>query len=328
MTSTTGALLGPGREFERIRTLLADLPAAPGVRVGPGEDDAAVLADGLVLSTDLSIEGVHFRLDWITAEEAGWRAAMAALSDLAAMAAAPVGILASVAVPGDGDLALPVMAGVRGAASRVGAPLLGGDLTRSPGPVVVDLTVVGRTEAPLLRRGARVGDEVWVTGRLGWAAAAVRDWLQDRSPIPAAREAFLRPTPRIAEAQWLVAAGATAGLDLSDGLAGDAGHLAAASGVAILLEARALAGLAPPGLEGLDLTLHGGEDYELVVTAPPGCLGPRVEEFVKKFHLSVSRVGTVEEGQGVLLLPATGEGAAPVPRGGWDAFRDATEPKP
>lgn len=324
MTSDASTPLGPGREFDRIRTILEDLPKAPGVVVGPG-DDAAVLEDGLVLSTDLSIEGVHFRLDWISPEQAGWRGAMAALSDLAAMAATPVGILASVAVPGDGALALPVMEGVRGAALEVGVPLLGGDLTRSPGPVVMDFTVVGRTQSPLLRRGARVGDDVWVTGRLGWAAAAVQGWLRGERPTPEAREAFLRPTPRLGEARWLVDAGATAGMDLSDGLAGDAGHLAAASGVGILLEARALEGLAPPGVDGLSLALHGGEDYELVLTAPPGQWGPRVEEFQKKFHLKVSRVGTVVEGQGVLLLPVTGEDAAPVSHGGWDAFRASAE---
>jgi len=301
---------------------------APGVRLGPG-DDAAILEDGVVLSTDLSVEGIHFRLDWITAEEAGWRAAAAALSDLAAMAAVPAGILASVAVPGDGRLALALMEGVRGAAAKAGAPLLGGDLTRSPGPVMLDLTVVGRVTHPLLRRGARVGDGVWVTGGLGWAGAAVKAWMAGGEPAPEARQAFLHPEPRIKEALWLVeVAGATAGMDLSDGLAGDAGHLAAASEVGVVLWSRALKRLAPPGPQGLDLALHAGEDYELLITLPPDFSPERVDQFHEKFDLTLTRVGKVVEGQGVLLLPESGGEATPLPRGGWDAFRDATEPRP
>lgn len=327
MTKTPLTRMGPGREFDRIRQILSDLPPAPGVQVGPG-DDAAVLAEGVVLSTDLSVEGVHFRLDWISAEEAGWRATCAALSDLAAMGAAPAGILASVAVPGDGSLALEVMQGVRGAAAEHGAPLLGGDLTRSPGPMVVDVAVVGRTTAPLLRSGARVGDEVWVTGRLGWAGSAVQAWMRGDKPCAESREAFLRPRPRLPEAQWLVEAGATAGQDLSDGLAGDAGHLAAASGVGIFLWGKALEPLAPPSKDGVSLALHAGEDYELLVTFPEGVLPPRVEEFRKKFHLSLTRVGTVIEGSGVLLLPGAGGEATPVSHGGWDAFRPSAESRP
>jgi thiamine-monophosphate kinase len=320
--------LGPGKEFDRIRSILKDLPRGEGVRLGPG-DDGAILAEGIVLSTDLSVEGVHFRLDWITAEEAGWRAAAAALSDLAAMGATPAGILASVAVPGEGELALALMEGVRGAAAAVGAPLLGGDLTRSPGPILIDLTVVGRVQNPLLRRGARTGDGVWVTGSLGWAGAAVQAWMAGQAPTPESRGAFLRPVPRIQEAQWLVeVAGATAGMDLSDGLAGDAGHLASASGVGIMLWSRALEGLAPPGPGGVDLALRAGEDYELLVTLPPDFSPERVDQFREKFDLTLTRVGKVVEEPGVWLLPASGGAAAPVPRGGWDAFRDATEPMP
>jgi thiamine-monophosphate kinase len=324
--------LGPGREFDRIRGFLAGLgdPGSP-VLVGPG-DDAAVLEDGLVISTDLSVEGIHFRLDWIRAREAGCRAALAALSDLAAMAAQPLGMLASVAAAtGDrgSDAASELMGGIREAAEVVGAPLLGGDLTRSPGPLLVDVVVLGRTGPPLLRSGAREGDELWVTGTLGAAAGAVTLWNSGAEPPPPLRATFLRPLPRIREAVWLLEAGARAGLDLSDGLAGDAGHLAAASGVRVTLDAGAipvapaLSGLdLPRGQDPLDLALHGGEDYELLVAAPPGLLGPRVEEFAELFDLSLTRVGVVGPGLGVELIPPGGGAARPLARGGFDHFAE------
>ncbi|HLL81306.1 MAG TPA: AIR synthase related protein, partial [Longimicrobium sp.] len=130
-------LLGPGAEFDLIRRFLA--PAQAGrqdVRVGPGDDGAVVAGEGIVLSSDLSVEEVHFRRDWLGPEGIGYRAAAAALSDLAAMAARPIGVLGSLAVPARdaGDYAVAVMEGVRRAAESVGAVLLGGDLTRSPGP--------------------------------------------------------------------------------------------------------------------------------------------------------------------------------------------------
>jgi thiamine-monophosphate kinase len=338
-----GTPLGPGAEFDRIRGFLQGLPVPAGVRVGPG-DDAAVLADGTVLSTDLSVEGIHFRLDWISPEEAGWRATAAALSDLAAMAAAPVGILVSVAVPRPGDLADALMAGVRAAAEAARAPLLGGDLTRSPGPALVDVVAVGRTDAPLLRSGARPGDELWVTGRLGAAAAAVEAWVRGAAPHSEAREAFARPRPRIDEARWLAGAlGATAGIDLSDGLAGDAGHLAAASGVGVELDAAGLGAVAWTGGGGepalsrepagthpsspspalspaLRRALHGGEDYELLVALPPGVGARGVEEFRQRFDLVLSPVGCVVPGSGVHLRPEGGGAPVPLARGGWDHF--------
>jgi len=319
--------LGPGGEFDRIRGILGGMPPhGPDVRLGPG-DDACILADGWVISTDLSVEGVHFRLDWIGAAEAGYRAAAAGLSDLAAMAAEPVGILVSIGAPGDGGLAEQAMEGVKEVARSCGASLLGGDLTRSPGPLVIDVVSVGRTADPLVRTGARAGDEIWVTGHLGGAAAAAALWQGKKSVPEALRRAFSAPKPRLSEARWLRAAGVRAGLDLSDGIAGDAAHLAAASQVRVVLEegslplhpALAVAEL-PPDVTGLSLALHGGEDYELLVAAPPGLLAPRLEEFARQFDLVLSRVGRVVAGEGVFL-----ETVAPGPprrleRGGYDHF--------
>jgi len=319
-----------------VRQFLAGLPApGPEVLVGPG-DDAAVLRDGLVISTDLAVEGVHFRLDWISPEEAGYRAAIGALSDLAAMGASPVGMLASVAVPSgtDGaDAGQELMRGVRSASVEAGGALLGGDLTRSPGPLLVDVVVLGRTARPLLRSGVRPGDELWVTGVLGGAAGAVAVWGSGGEPPRSLRTAFARPVARIPESGWLVEAGVRGGLDLSDGLAGDAAHLAAAASVAVRLEADLVpvhpdlaSGVLPAGVEPLALALHGGDDYELLVAAPPGALAPRVEEFLELFDLVLTRVGRVGEGSGVEIVPPGGGSPRPLARGGFDHFREGVWP--
>jgi thiamine-monophosphate kinase len=319
--------LGAVGEFERIRAFLRGAPPLPGsVVVGPG-DDAAVLADGTVLSTDLAIEGVHFRLDWITAEEAGYRSAASAVSDLAAMAADPIGVLVSVAAPGDGELAEQAMAGVKRLAADVGAALLGGDLTRSPGPLLLDVVSVGRTDRALLRSGAAAGDELWVTGALGAAAAAVALWNSGRAvPVPL-RDAFARPRPRLREARWLVNAGATSGIDVSDGIAGDAAHIAAASGVAVVLERDALPVhtalhdvALPEGRDAITLALHGGDDYEILVGAPAGRLGLRAQEFARTFGVPLTRVGRVESGEGAFLETARPPAIVPLARGGFDHF--------
>ena len=303
-----GIPLGPGREFDLIRKLAGPQePLPPGVVLGPG-DDCAILAGGLVASVDLSVEGVHFQRGWISLKEAGYRAAAAALSDLAAMAAEPVGVLLSMAVPPEEveEAAAAIQEGALEACRREGVLILGGDLSRSPGPVMMDVVVLGRTPRPLLRSGSRPGDEVWVTGWLGMSGAAVEAWKAGGSPPPALREAFARPQPRIREALWLAErVPMNAGIDLSDGLAGDAGHLATASGVALILELEALP--LSPDLEShlgsredsLHLALRGGEDYELCVTAAPGALGPFVETFTREFGLPLTRVGRVVEGTGV-----------------------------
>lgn len=301
--------LGPGREFDLIRRFLADAgPDAPGVELGPGDDCALFSADRVAISSDLSLEGVHFRRDWIGPEEIGYRAAAAALSDLAAMAARPIGILSSVAVPaGDlPDYAVSLSVGMREAAAEVGASVLGGDVARSPGPIVLDVTVVGEATRPVLRSGARVGDAVWVTGRLGGAAAAVRAWLDGEEPDPKAREAYARPRPRTREARWLAERGVpSAMLDLSDGLAGDLAHLAAASNVGILLEPERVP-VHPAAREGtaseddaLRLALGGGEDYELCFAAPPGAVEEIRTMFEESFAVPLSRVGEVVSGEGV-----------------------------
>jgi thiamine-monophosphate kinase len=298
--------LGPGREFDRIRAIARAL----GTRASGLGDDCALLPAGsgtLALSTDVSVENVHFRLDWLSLEEVGWRAAAAALSDLAGEAAQPEGMLVALVAPASAsevDLSA-VMSGAGSAGATVGAPVIGGDL--STGPVwSVTVTVVGRTASPVTRAGARPGDGLWVTGVLGGARAALEAWRRGVRPESVARAAFAHPEPRIGAGQWLAARGAHAMLDLSDGLGGDAEHLAAASGVALKLALDRLP-IAPDAVaeaRRLDLPVQqfaaeGGEDYELLA-ALPGEFGPtHAREFQRECGIALTRVGEVEQGSGV-----------------------------
>lgn len=328
--STPSGPLGPGREFDLIRSLTAGLPPdGPGVLLGPG-DDAAVLDGGWVVSCDLSIENVHFRRDWMHPESAGGRAVRAALSDLAAMAAEPVGILVALAgseADHRSGLLESVGRGARAAAAACGAALLGGDVTRSPGPLVVDVIALGRTEAPLRRSGAHPGDDLWVTGRLGGAGTAVRLLARGQVPVPLLQDAYLRPTPRLAEARWLAATGEVRALiDLSDGLSGDAGHLAAASGVEVEVDADTI----PVGaevLEALDpaealaAAVAAGEDYELLFAATPAFAG-RQAAFRERFpDVELTRIGAVHgAGRGGPRASFTRRGREWTPPPGFDHF--------
>lgn len=322
--------LGRGVEFDLIRRFLVEQGGpGPDVSVGPGDDCAVVDAGRIALSLDMAIEGVHFQRDWLSAEEIGYRAAAAALSDLAAVAARPVGVLASLGVTaGDAGAVGPlIMRGVGAAAAEVGAALLGGDLTRSTGPIVLDVAVAGSVARPALRNGAQPGDSLWVTGWLGGAAVAVEAWRAGQTPSPAARAAFARPPLRIEEAVWLQGRGLVRALiDLSDGLAGDAGHLAAASGVGVLLDAARLP-LHPalnelPSDRALDLALYGGEDYELLIAANDGAVDPHAAAFDRTFDVPLTRVGSVTAGAGVTLRHADGKESSV--ETGFDHFRQAT----
>jgi thiamine-monophosphate kinase len=325
--------LAPGLEFDLIRRFLAG-GAGEGtradVRVGVGADCAGRAGNGIALSTDMSVEGVHFRRDWLAPREIGWRAAAAALSDLAAIAARPIGILVSLGVPKEdaGDFAVEVMEGCREAAEYAGGTLLGGDLARSPGPLVVDVTVVGEAPRPVLRSGARHGDEVWVTGDLGGSAACVEALLAGKAPHPGARERFAHPVPRVREAQWLLGRGVpTAMVDLSDGLAGDACHLAAASGVAVLLVPELIpvhpAARRRSRPRTLQLALGGGEDYELCFTAPVGSVQPHEAAFRRAFGVRLSCVGRLGGGDGVWFVDAEGHRTSPG-IDGWQHFGGET----
>jgi thiamine-monophosphate kinase len=253
-----------------------------GVVLGIG-DDAAVLDDGTVVSTDVLIDGVHFELGRSSARDIGHRAATANLSDLAAMGARPVALLAAFGLPAGFADAAEIAAGMR----EHGVPVAGGDLSRSP-VLVVSVTALGRAERPVLRSGGRPGDLLAVTGRLGGQAAS--------------RYAG-RVTPR-SEEGCALATVATAMIDLSDGIASDAGRLARASGVGAVVELERLP--RAPGAT-IEQAATGGEDYELLVALPAGVEAP----------VPLTVVGRLTEERDVVLVDATG---APQPLRGWDHF--------
>ena len=309
--------IGPVDERELVRRLVSiGWRGSRAVRLGPG-DDAAFLRGGLVLSTDMAVEGVHFRLDWITAEEAGFRAGAAALSDLAAMGARPEALLVSLAVPAEPSLAVELQRGVRNAGDRVGVAIIGGDVSRSPGPAVADVVAVGRARTVVTRGGAEVGQGVWVSGSLGAAAAAVTAWEAGKEAGPRARGRFVAPPDRVPLGLALAAPGlAAAMIDISDGLVSDAGRVAEASGVLIAIDTGAVP--VDAGAEDLNLALQGGEDYELMFTAPAGA-EPRIRALGQEMAVTLTRIGRVEEGTGVVLEDRRGRRSARG-RGGYDHF--------
>lgn len=321
-------------ELERVALLerLLSPRAAPGVLVGIG-DDAAVLDGGLVWTIDAQVDGTHFRLDWLAWDDVGFRSFMAAASDLAAMGARPMAALSSLELAADvDDAALEALARGQAEAARVvGAPVVGGNLARSA-TTSVTTTLLGRAERPLLRRGARPGDAVWIAGAVGLAAAGLaacmrtaRECMDDARVAPAL-EAWRRPRARIDDGLAAAAAGASAAIDVSDGLARDAAHVAEASGVTIALDAAALvahgggalAGAAAAvGRDALDLALHGGEDYAVVAT----CAAP-----IPGF----SRIGRVAPRGPDPIVLVTPDGERPLAPGGFDHFevRDASRRSP
>lgn len=313
--------LGPGGEFDRLRAIFAALGAA-GRDLG---DDCALLSVGgrtLAISIDLSLEGVHFRTDWLAFKEIGWRATAAALSDLAAEGAQPLGVLVSLGIPGNvqratsnASPAVQIMAGVGAAARSVGARVLGGDLARSA-RYLVDVCVLGLAARPVRRSGARPGDGLWVTGRLGGAGLALAAFRAGRGGrlAPALRRRFARPVPRIAAGRWLARRGARAMIDISDGLTGDAGHLAAASGVGIAIALQRVPcwpAVTPRA------AARSGEEYELLVAMPRsfGAVGARA--FRRATGLSLTRIGACTAGRGLRI---TDDGRLITPPPGFDHF--------
>jgi thiamine-monophosphate kinase len=309
MSANTG--LGPGGEFDVVRRLLALWgDAASGVG-----DDAAVLdipaGERLVVSADSSVENVHFRREWLSAHAIGWRTTAAALSDLAAMAATPLGVLVSLSLPERWRDDLEELArGMGDAVLAARTTIVGGDLTTA-GELTIAITVLGHAATPLARSGARAGDTLYVTGALGAPRAAIAALLRGEEPAPPLRARFEHPVPRLAESRWLAANGAHAGVDISDGLAGDAAHLAAASGVGIALRLDALpvvAGLAP-----LD-AVASGEEYELLVAAS----SIDTAAFEREFGVPLTAIGKVERGEPGVRAWLAGERVA-LP-GGFDHF--------
>jgi thiamine-monophosphate kinase len=268
------------------------------VEVGIGDDAAVLKPKGrLVWTVDTAVEHVHFERAWLTLADLGWRSFQAAASDLCAMAGTPIAALSSVIFPANfGAAELNQLArGQRAAARALGCQIVGGNLSRGS-ELSVTTTLLGEAARPVLRSGAKPGDELWLCGDLGLAAAGLR--LLQRGVLRSngaaagrALRAFRRPRAQLA-AGLSLARRAHAAIDISDGLAGDAGHLARASGVRLLFVVRALESTLSPSfralatlleLPALELALYGGEDYALLAAGPSrarpdgACLVGRVE---------------------------------------------------
>jgi thiamine-monophosphate kinase len=310
-------------EFDRIRRLAARFRGPPSPAVGIG-DDAAVLprVDGpLVVTVDASVEHVHFRRGWASLDRLAARAVHAAASDLAAMGADPSrpggGLLFALDLPSDLHASQfdAIIDGLACGAESLSAPVLGGNLTRSGASALsITTTAMGVADAPLLRSGARAGDNVFVFGTVGGARVGVEALLagREREPVLAPFvERWLAPRAQIREG-LSIAALASACIDLSDGLAQDAAHIAEQSSVGIELEADAILldhlqveASRALGFDPIDLALRGGEDYVLLFTARR----ERVE--------GATRIGRVVKGRGVHVLRDGVRLRAP---SGWDHF--------
>jgi thiamine-monophosphate kinase len=308
----------PLGEFDLIARIRSRTSAHARVPLGIGDDCAALTSTSgrdLLVTTDMLMDGRHFRLDECTAEEAGHKALAVNLSDIAAMAGRPLAAFVAVALPRDraAELAEGLEAGMRPLAERFGVALAGGDTNAWDGPLVVCVTLVGEAipPGPVKRSGARVGDIVVVTGPLGGSIMG----------------RHLRPTPRIAEAQALHrAAPLHALIDISDGLAADLGHILEESGgLGAVLVAENVPihedtfRLAPrDGRAPLEHALGDGEDFELCATLDPAdaaCLLAQPPPGVSLF-----RVGTITAQPGLRLLGQDGI-ERPIDRLGFDHFR-------
>ena len=314
--------MGAG-EFDLIARIRARVATRADVVLGIG-DDAALLAPPpgrqLVVTADTLNDGVHFPRGTSPAD-VGWKALAVNLSDLASMGAEPAWCTLSLSLPqSDPAWIEGFLDGFLDLAGQHGIALVGGDTTR--GPLSIAVTAMGLVEPgrALRRDGARVGDEVWVTGTLGDAAGGLA--LLDREPVPALRARLDRPTPRVAAGRALAGI-ATACVDVSDGLLADLGHVCARSHVAARIDVDALPASAAlreafGEADRIALQASGGDDYELCFTAPADA-GADIGAVSAQLGLRITRIGRIMAGEGVHPLDADGRTWSP-PRRGYDHF--------
>ncbi|MDD9933794.1 MAG: thiamine-phosphate kinase [Myxococcales bacterium] len=308
-------------EFERIAEIRRRLGVVDGgLLVGNG-DDAAVLAPDrapVVVSVDTVVEGVHFRRELLSPADIGYRAMCGALSDLAAMGAAPRAVVMALVAPRQLDDATlyAIADGVAEAQHDMGAPVVGGNLAAGS-ELSISTTVIGRgAERSLTRGGAQAGDGLFATGDLGASGLGLRALLEGKPELaPRAVARWRRPRPRLEQGQALVGV-ASSCIDISDGLLSDLAHLQEATGLGFEVELAALP--LPPeatvaaalGTDPQALALSGGEDYELLFTAP----------LTAQLPIEATRLGRVVTEPGLRLRDADGATVPPPARAGFDHF--------
>ncbi|MFE9690421.1 thiamine-phosphate kinase [Micromonospora sp. NPDC005806] len=307
-------------EFGLIDRVTARLTYGESCLLGPGDDGAVVAAPDrrVVASTDVLVEGRHFRRDWSSARDVGHRAAAANLADIAAMGATPTALLVALCIPAelDASWAEELADGLGAEAALVGASVVGGDMSASP-TITIAVTALGDLAGrpPVVRTGARPGDVVALAGRTGWAAAGYTVLSRGFRTPRLLVEAFRRPEVPYPAGPEAARHGATAMIDVSDGLVADLGHVAKASGVAIDVTRDAFEvprqmrdAAQALGVDPYTWLLAGGEDHALAATFPAAATLPA----------GWRPIGRVTEGAGVTV-----DGAAYVGPGGWDHFRRA-----
>lgn len=319
--------MGETELIERIQRLVGGISAIGTLSVVQGiGDDCAVIEIGghtLLLTVDMLVEGVHFRLDWIDARSLGWKSLAVNLSDIAGMGGTPACALLSLAIPATltGEWFDNFTAGVMECAQIYGCALIGGDTNRSE-TVVIDITVLGTVEgAPVLRSGAQPGNWLMVTGALGGSRAGLYALITgetggtDLTP-------HLRPIPRLREGQLARTLGVSAMMDISDGLSADLPKLLKASGVGAIVRQSAIP-VHPTAYQWAVqhhedpalFALQGGEDYELLITAQPDI----AERLIAKAKIPITRIGEIIGDPQLWLETETGERVLWTFQG-WDHF--------
>lgn len=311
----------PVSEKQLIKQIRRSARRGRSVVTGIGDDCAVLTVPSgheLLVTTDFTIETVHFRRDWHPPELVGRRCLTRGLSDIAAMGGEPQAAFLSLAVASD----VPqkwvdrFLKGLLQLAHEFKVPLAGGDTAQSAGGIQADIVVVGSVPAgkAVLRSGAKAGEQIYVTGELGGAATALAR-LRESKPL-GARYSHLCPLPRVAVGQWLrQRAAASAMIDLSDGLSTDLEHICQESRVGAEIEAEAIPQAHfGPGKKrvGLELALHGGDDYELLFTSAAAVPS-------KIAGVRVTRIGQTTRSAGMRLIGADGK-ARPLQAKGWEHF--------
>ena len=297
--------------------------SAKAVLTGIG-DDCAVLripaGHEIVVTTDFSLEGVHFRREWHPPDSVGHRCLARGLSDIAAMGGTPIAAFLSLALPGKLPQAWVdrFISGLFRLASRYGVPLAGGDTAESRSGVLADIVVLGSVPRgrAILRSGARVGDRIYVTGELGGAAAVLDRLVAGRKPRPADHQRQFYPEPRVEAGRILREKKlASAMIDISDGLSSDLAHICEESGVGAEIQAARVPAAKLGGVRVQQrFVLHGGEDYELLFTAPAAKrLPPRIA------GVPISEVGRIVRGKKMHLVNQDGSRTA-LQAEGWQHF--------